>query len=187
MPVSARLILVCHASTSAVRRHAFGADEPLDTHGTAQATAAAGTLGRVSGAWRAPTLRCAQTATALGLDTQVDPELRDCDFGRWSGRELTDVQAEEPDAVAAWLTAPAAAPHGGESVTQLLARSGGWLDGRPWPAGQTVAVTHPAVIRAAVVHAIDATVASFWRIDVAPLSRTVLSGRPGRWTLHTIG
>ena len=183
----ARLILLCHASTAAVRRGAFGADEPLDPPGAAEAAAAADTFGRVSGSWRGPSLRCAQTAAALGLTAQVAPELRDCDFGRWTGRDLSEVQDEAPEAVAAWLTDPAAAPPGGESVLALLARAGGWLDGHPWPAGQTVAVTHPAVIRAAVVHAIQATPASFWRIDVAPLSRTVLSGRPGRWTLHAIG
>jgi hypothetical protein len=37
-----------------------------------------------------------------------------------------------------------------------------------------------------VVHAIRATPASFWRIDVPPLSRTVLSGRPSSWTLRSL-
>ena len=37
-----------------------------------------------------------------------------------------------------------------------------------------------------MVHAILATPQSFWRLDVPPLSRTVLSGRPGTWTLRTL-
>jgi broad specificity phosphatase PhoE len=50
-----------------------------------------------------------------------------------------------------------------------------------------VAITHPAVVRAAIVHALGAPPAAFWRIDVAPLSRTDLSGRDGRWNLRGIG
>ena len=45
------------------------------------------------------------------------------------------------------------------------------------------AVTHPAVIRAAILIALEAPPKSFWRIDIAPASRTVLHFR-GRWTLR---
>ena len=46
-----------------------------------------------------------------------------------------------------------------------------------------MAVTHPAVIRAVILIALDAPPKSFWRIDIAPASRTVLHFR-GRWTLR---
>jgi broad specificity phosphatase PhoE len=52
--------------------------------------------------------------------------------------------------------------------------------------GKTVAITHASVIRAAIVHTIEANPRSFWRIDVAPLSVTALSGNGVRWTLSTI-
>jgi broad specificity phosphatase PhoE len=39
---------------------------------------------------------------------------------------------------------------------------------------QSIVVTDPAIIRAAIVHAIEATPQSFWRIDIAPLSITRL-------------
>ena len=52
--------------------------------------------------------------------------------------------------------------------------------------GKTVVVTHASVIRAAIVHAIEANPRSFWHIDVAPLSVTALSGNGGRWTLSAI-
>jgi broad specificity phosphatase PhoE len=48
----------------------------------------------------------------------------------------------------------------------------------------TIAVTHPAVIRAAVLSAFDMPPKSFWRIDVAPVSRVVMHFRKGRWTLR---
>jgi hypothetical protein len=43
------------------------------------------------------------------------------------------------------------------------------------------------VIKAAIVHAIKATPESFWRIDIAPLSRTVLSGTADDWRLRALG
>ncbi|OOL28057.1 histidine phosphatase, partial [Rhodococcus rhodochrous] len=50
--------------------------------------------------------------------------------------------------------------------------------------GRVVAVTHPAVIRAATVHAFGAPAAGFWRIDVRPLAQVRLHGRGGRWSLR---
>ena len=50
-----------------------------------------------------------------------------------------------------------------------------------------VAVTHASVIRAAIIHAIEAGPRTFWRIDVAPLSLTRLSGNKGVWTLVSVG
>ena len=48
-----------------------------------------------------------------------------------------------------------------------------------------VAVTHPAVIRAAILIALDAPPKSFWRIDIAPVSRTVMHFRGHAWTLRS--
>lgn len=185
--MTTRLILVSHAPTAATRSAAFAVDEPLDPHGLADATGAAGTLRRVDTVLCAPTRRCIGTATALGLDPTIDEGLRDGQVGRWAGRTLDEVAAAEPDAVAAWLTDPAAAPHGGESLNDLLARTGGWLHDLPGATHTIVAVTHPMVIRAIIVNAIAATPASFWRIDVAPLTQTILNGGPTRWTLRGTG
>jgi broad specificity phosphatase PhoE len=119
----------------------------------------------------------------LGLNADIEPRLRDCDYREWRGRTLAEL---EPDAVETWLSDPEAVPHGGESGRALLARVAGWLDELDAPA-RIVAVTHPSVIRAALVHAIRGTPATFWRIDIAPLSHTVLSGRGGTWTLRALG
>jgi broad specificity phosphatase PhoE len=50
---------------------------------------------------------------------------------------------------------------------------------------RVVAVTHPAVIRAAILTVLDAPPKSFWRIDIAPASRTVMHYRGQAWTLRT--
>jgi broad specificity phosphatase PhoE len=123
----------------------------------------------------------------MKLDATPEPMLRECDYGRWAGRTLADVQAEEPQAIAEWLQAPDAAPHGGESVQDVLLRVAQWLDTQNGASGLTVVVTHASVIRAAIVHALEAGPRSFWRIDVSPLSVTRLNGDGGRWTLASIG
>jgi broad specificity phosphatase PhoE len=62
-----------------------------------------------------------------------------------------------------------------------------WLGEQLATKGKVLAVTHASVIRAAIVHAIEAGPRSFWRIDVAPLSVARLSGHDGRWTLVSLG
>ncbi|WP_192756743.1 histidine phosphatase family protein [Actinopolymorpha pittospori] len=107
--------------------------------------------------------------------------------GRGRRTPVRTVAAGEPDAVAAWLGSPAAAPHGGESVLDLIARAGDWLENLRGGPRRVLAVSHAAVIRAAIVHAIRATPESYWRVNVAPLTRTVLTGEAGRWNLRSIG
>ncbi len=128
-----------------------------------------------------------QTAEGLRLKAGVDPLLRDCDYGRWRGLSLDEVQAHEPDAVSEWLRDPGAAPHGGESVLALIVRVAGWLDAQRDTGGNIMAVTHAAVIRAALVHALEAGPRSYGRIDVAPLSLARLSAVNGRWVLASLG
>jgi broad specificity phosphatase PhoE len=185
--MTARLILICHASTDAVRKAAFPADEPLDDRGTKHATALAAQLPRADRYWTSPELRTRQTAEALQVSATALPILRECDYGTWSGRTFEAVFAQNPDAVATWLRDPAATPHGGESILSLMARVADWLAGENAAHRQSIVVTHATIIRAAIVHAIEATPESFWRIDIAPLSVTRLSGANGRWNLTSAG
>jgi broad specificity phosphatase PhoE len=177
--MTTRLLLVCHAFTAAMAAASFPDDEPVEVRDHRDRAAGAYPDGP---AFRGPELRCGQTAETLGLAAEPIPQLRDCDFGRWRGRTLTDVQAADPEGVSRWLTDPAAAPHGGESLADLVDRAGGWLTGLP--PGRVVAVTHPSVIRAAIVHALGTPPGAFWRIDVEPLSRVELTGGSGRWNLR---
>jgi len=180
-----RLCLIAHAPTVATRTAAFSADEPVDPHGLDAARAAV--LRRHDAAWCAPARRCLDTATALGLRPRIEPELRDLDHGRWQGHSLDDIAARDPAGMRAWLTDPDAAPHGGETVRELLDRIRVWLHARPSTSDTIIAVTHPAVVRAAIVAALHADAAGFWRIDVSPLTETVLIGAETRWTLRSTG
>jgi broad specificity phosphatase PhoE len=181
-----RISFICHQSTSALRRAAFPADETLEEADFARAASLGWSAPRAQQLLSGPEHRALQTAQALGLSAIAESGLRDCDYGRWKGLELDEVQLREPEQVVAWLTDAEAAPHGGESIMDVIGRVGRWLD-RQHDSGHTVAVTHPAVIRAAIVYALDAPLSSFWRVDIAPLTLTDLRFNGRAWTLRCVG
>jgi broad specificity phosphatase PhoE len=178
-----RLTLVSHAMTDAVAAGRFPTDESVNAIGHRQVDAAV-ELGHVDVALCGPEKRTRQTAELLGLRANTDPQLADLDCGAWRGTVLGGVP---PADLAVWLTEPGQAPHGGESVVDLIHRVRGWLDSVSNRRGRLVAVTHPSVIRAAMLVVLDAPPKSFWRIDVAPASHTVLHFRGQAWTLRSTG
>ena len=182
-----RLTLICHGATAATRSGAFPADEPLEERALARAAGLRPMIRRADRAWTSPALRARQTAAALGLDAVEEPALRDVDYGRWAGRRLEEVQAAEPEGVVAWLGDPDAAPHGGEALSAMLRRAAAWLDAGAGEGGHGVAVTHAAVIRAAILHVLAAPASSFWRLDIAPLSMAELSHDGRRWVWRASG
>src|SRR6516165_5271981 len=127
--MTTRLHLLCLASTSSVSSIAFAADEPLDPRGRETLKRLSGRLPSCDIVLRSPARSAEQTAEGLALGARTEPLLRDCDFGRWAGRTLAEVQAEAPEAIADWLQDPHAAPHGGESFADVMRRVGGWMDG----------------------------------------------------------
>lgn len=176
----ARLTLVSHAMTDAMAAGRFPADESLTPLGLRQLDRLdLGTAGQVL---TGPEARARETAEALGLSAHVDDRLADLDCGQWRGCALDEL---DPAALARWMSEPSEAPHGGESVVTLMARVRDWLGDMSQARGRTVAVTHPAVVRAAILTALDAPPKSFWRIDIAPASRTVLHFRGSAWTLRS--
>jgi broad specificity phosphatase PhoE len=182
-----RLTLICHASTRALRAATFGGDDSIDEVGKAKAERLAGTIRRADQCWTSPALRARETAAALGLIATVDERLRECDYGRWTGLKFTQVLVREPRKLATWISNPSTAPHGGESIPQLMERVAAWIREPGRNKVHTVAVTHASVIRAAIVHVIEAQPQSFWRIDVSPLSLTDLRTNGRRWVLRSMG
>jgi broad specificity phosphatase PhoE len=177
-----RLALVSHAMTDAMAAGRFPADEPLNDTGGRQAEAIAGlAIGADTRQFTGPERRARQTAQLLGLQARTEPRLADLDCGRWRGQTLDSIGSTD---LQLWLTEPASAPHGGESIVDLIDRVSGWLDSLTDNASPTMAVTHPAVVRAAILIALNAPPTSFWRVDVAPASRTVLHFRGNCWTLR---
>jgi broad specificity phosphatase PhoE len=183
--MTTRLILLCHAATAATRAARFPADEALDAAAANAAAACAGGLPRLARALAGQSLRTRQTAIALSLVAESTAELDDCDFGRWRGRTLAEIAVKEPDAFAAWLSDPDGAPHGGESIALLIRRVGAWLDTLTQEKS-IIAVTHPAVVRAAAVHVLGVPAQNFWRIDAGPLTMIDLRHDGRRWALRAM-
>ena len=166
--------------TDATSAGRFPADEPLSSLGVRQLSEMAGQF-RADVAVCGSELRVRQTAQGLGLRATVEPRLSDLDAGSWRGALLDDIDAAD---IHLWLTDVTAAPPGGESVADLLARIGDWMRSLTEGPARVVAVTHPSVVRAAILVALHAQPSSFWRIDVAPMSRVVLHHRGAGWTLR---
>jgi len=184
--MTTRLHLLCSASTLSTRGAAFPKDAPIDEMGRKGLSKFSGRAPSCDEALRSPALCAAQTAEGLALDAMPESALRDCDFGRWAGRALTEIQSQEPDALAEWLRNPEAAPHGGESFAVVMKRIGGWMDDLPAESRSILAITHAAVIRAAIAHALGAGPHAVLHVDVAPLTRVMISGGAGRWRLGAI-
>jgi broad specificity phosphatase PhoE len=184
--MAARLMLVAHAATAATKRAAFPLDEAIEGMENI------GPVQLRAGMWLSgPELRCRQTAGALGRMPAVVDGFADLDAGRWAGAVLPELMAAEPESVMAWMTDVTAAPHGGESLQELISRVGDALDGsalagRPWPDGLSVIVAGPLVIRAAIVHLLGAPSSLLFGVDIEPLSATHVTGHAGRWKLRAL-
>jgi broad specificity phosphatase PhoE len=161
-------------------------DEPLDEREIARVSALGWSAPRVQRVFSGPERRVQQTAEVLGLSAAITVDLRDCDYAEWSGSAISEVQLRKPEDVAEWLTDPGAAPHGGESILKLIGRIGRWLEVQR-DAGHTLAITHPAVIRSAIVHGLEAPPQAFWRLDIEPLSLTDLRFNGRVWTVRCAG
>lgn len=179
--MTTRLDLIAHGASEATRAARFpeGA-EAIAPSAAVALKALRGRLGSYGRVWTAPARAARETVSALGFEADVDPSLRDADYGRWRGLTLKDVAAREPDAFAEWARDPSAAPHGGELLNALIERAGAWLARSLTQDGAALAVSHGSFVRAAIVSALGADASAFWRIEAAPLAVARLSGREGR-------
>jgi broad specificity phosphatase PhoE len=175
---------MCHARTVAQKLAHFPTDEPLDMDWQAARQSRCAQFKGSPRLMCGPELRARQTAELFGNAAQVVDALKDCDFGRWRGMRIGELQKTEPDALQHWLADPDSAPHGGESVTGLCERVSAWLVSLQSTPGHVIAITHPFVIRAALTHVLQGS--SFNSIDVEPLSAVELRFQ-GRWRLRLPG
>jgi broad specificity phosphatase PhoE/ribonuclease HI len=182
--------LVRHGRTpmSVEKRFSGVGDPELDEVGLAQADRVAARLGvlaergpRPAAVVSSPLKRARVTAEAvarvLGLEVELEPGLRETDFGDWDGYTFAEVKAKWPDELAAWLASPDHAPPYGESFTATARRVAAARD-RLVTAyrGQTVVcVSHVTPIKTLVRLALEAEPSALYRLhlDNASLSEVV--------------
>jgi broad specificity phosphatase PhoE len=130
---------------------------PLDDTGRAQATELAERAAAQDFAtlWCSPLLRARETAdavaTRIGLRPREDARLMETDAGDWTDRSFADVQAEAPEAFAAFANGePDFAFPGGESFAQQGVRVAAALTDVEKSALPALVVCHGGVIRIAL-------------------------------------
>ncbi|AJE45195.1 histidine phosphatase family protein [Celeribacter indicus] len=179
-----RLTVICQGATTANRIAAFAGDDPLEERALSAVAALPPAGGRFDAALVSPMRAARQTADALSIRCAEDPDLREVDYGDWTGRTIAEIAAEAPERLAHWMADPAFDAHGGESLDAVLDRAGRFL-ARRRGGGHVVVVTHSAVVRAMVVGVLGAPASAFWKIDVAPLTVTDLRHDGRRWALRS--
>lgn len=166
-----RLTLVCHAATAFQKQGRFPDDESVVMDWQGAALSLAGRYKKNPRLLCGPEARTRQTAGLFGAHPVIDDALRDGDVGTWKGQAISQLDSDE---LTAWRTDSARAPHGGESVEQVCRRVGQWIKSLEAQPGHVVAITHPFVIRAALLYVMQLPVSRFYLIDVEPLSATEL-------------
>jgi broad specificity phosphatase PhoE len=184
--VITRLLLLAHAPTAAQRAFRFPDDESIEGLDAAAAKQLAVRIGPCSAAWCGPERRAMETAAALDLDVTHVAALRGWSAGSWAGRSVAEIAEHDPAGFEAWRTDPDATPGGGESLNALLARVASWMEESTTIKGHALVIADPTVIRAAVVHALDAGPSAFWRLEAPPLSLTILQRAAGQWRVRAL-
>lgn len=175
--------LVRHASHGADLRMIGSTDLPLVETGRRQAAAlaehlASRELRRIA---TSPLTRCRETAAALAahgsLPIEVDPDLREIDFGRWEKLTFEEAAQQDPEAVKRWTEAPDEfAFPGGEAISDFRARvQRALVRLSAMPDDGTLVVTHGGVVRTAICQILGLPPRNYILFDVRPASLTTLT------------
>jgi alpha-ribazole phosphatase len=188
------LYLVRHGSTGSARdgRYLGRTDAPLDAVGRRQVEALAVLLRSKRRCGRcvcSPLRRAAQTAEILRSATarvaEVDPNLREIDFGRWEGKTFSEIRDSSPEEVARWARfAPDFAFPGGESLRDFLDRVRRAADRLAADEAETVlAVAHGGVIKAMLCRLLGLDPRRYVVFEIAPASLTIVRLFEGKGVL----
>jgi probable phosphoglycerate mutase len=140
-----------------------------------------------------PLARCRRTAETLaepfGRDVAPHPGLNDLDYGRWCGMTVAEVKKHWPEALACWQTAPHTMRlPGGETLQEAQARAVDVLQSilRPDRDATVVLVTHKAILRILLAHALGLPLSSYWTLTAAPCSISVIDFASNHFVVHSI-
>ncbi len=193
--VGLEILLIRHGEVPGIDPPRFRGRQDLQLTGRGRAQARA--IGdwvrghfELDAVYSSPLSRCIDTAQAiaapLGLAVETCAEISDTDYGRWTGLSHPQAAARDPEIYRAWKHDPGIhPPPDGETLRQVEVRAAGALNGirRRHPAGAVAMVTHDAVIRALVLHLLQAPLTHYgvlrqdpcavnrieWREDGSPV------------------
>jgi len=118
-----------------------------------------------------PAMRASETAALLAQHTatpacEIEPRLRELDFGAWEGTPWDAIPRDALDLWAADLMG--ARPHGGESAQQVMARVTAWADTLDAGSSDCLwVVTHAGPMRMLAAHWLGLPLAQTlqWRLE----------------------
>ncbi len=191
-----RLILVRHGQTALNEKKVFRGrlDIPLNETGIQQANAIAERLAtfNVKSIYSSPLKRALETAQVIGrklnIDTEIDDNLIDFDFGKWQGLTIEEAQKQFPEVYENWLRYPheVKIPNG-ENLGLVRTRVSKVLnklhrDGE----GDMVIVSHRVILKILICAALSLDNSYFWRIiqDVGAIS--ILDNKDGQFSLSLL-
>ncbi len=118
----------------------------------------------------------APIAAATGRRARVDRGLIECDFGDWTGQQLSAL-VKKPEWSIVQRSPSSFRFPGGESFVEMQARIVSTIDRlrAAHPGGTIVCVSHADPIKAAIAHSIGTHLDLFQRIVISPASISVLA------------
>jgi probable phosphomutase (TIGR03848 family) len=139
----------------------------------------------ITALYSSPLERAVETAApigeAFGLEAVIEPGLLECDFGEWTGAELSELYP-----LPEWATVQRAPSTfrfpGGESFPEMQYRIVSAIERiRTAHEGKTiVCVSHADPIKAAVAYALGTHLDLFQRIVISPCSVSAIAFAPGQ-------
>jgi broad specificity phosphatase PhoE len=190
-----RILLVRHGHVPGISPERFRgrANLPLTQEGRRQAEL---TAQRISATWQptaiycSPLSRCRDTGAAIGRPFGLTPisleGLVDTDYGQWQGLTPEEARSRWPREIDLWYRTPDRAniPNG-ETLHEVRARVAADLDAvcLRHPTDTIVMVGHDSVNRVLLLHALDASLAHYWRLRQSPCAINEMEWTDGKFVI----
>jgi probable phosphomutase (TIGR03848 family) len=162
----------------------------LADSGKAEAEAVAKRIAEIKGVsavYASPLERARETAAPigkiLGQKVNIHKGLLECDFGKWTGAQLTALMKKPVQKAPSTFRFP-----NGESFTEMQQRMVSALDDirAKHPGGIVVCVSHADPIKAAVAHAMGTHIDLFQRIVISTCSVSAVAYSPSGPVVLTV-
>ena len=195
--MATHILLIRHGEAEDTPRGVFlgRTDRSLSARGRVQSERLRGILPRdsVIRCFSSPLARARQTAEiatqGCGIAIEIEPDLREVDFGRWEGLTFEQIKERDAAAVGRWsVSDPSFAFPEGESLNHFYGRVTRAGDRLAAAEEETVvAFAHGGVIRTLVCHFLGLEFRHFLLFEIGHASVAGLRLSEGRGTLTAFG
>ncbi len=166
-----QVFLIRHGDTGLARRYIGASDVPVSEKGRQQLRLLAPKITGISFdlVLVSPLLRCLQSLEILGLSGEIEPLLKEVDFGRWEGKNFAEVSQQEPELVRNWMENKAFSFPGGESLVSFQDRINQIATRLYNEKGQRFLIlAHGGVLRLLLCNLLNLSAENYLLFDVAP-------------------